>query len=36
MFRLGKIRLLPSTFSGGKEIKEIFNLLRKGRSKKIN
>lgn len=24
MFRLGKIKLFPSTFSGGKEIKEIF------------
>jgi len=30
MFRLGKIKLLPSTFSGGKEIKEIFNLFEKG------
>ena len=26
MFRLGKIKLLPSTFRGGKEIKEIFNV----------
>ena len=24
MFRLGKIKLFPSTFSGGKEVKEIF------------
>ena len=30
MFRLGKIKLLPSTFSGGKEIREIFNLFEKG------
>jgi heterodisulfide reductase subunit C len=30
MFRLGKIKLLPSTFSGGKEIKEIFNVFEKG------
>ena len=29
MFRLGKINLLPSAFSGGKEIKEIFNRLQK-------
>jgi heterodisulfide reductase subunit C len=31
MFRLGKINLLPSTFSGGKEIKEIFNVFEKER-----
>ena len=30
MFRLGKIKLLPSTFSGGKEIKEIFHTVEKG------
>jgi heterodisulfide reductase subunit C len=30
MFRLGKINLFPSTFTGGKEIKEIFNRLEKG------
>ena len=30
MFRLGKIKLLPSTFSGSKEIKEIFNIFEKG------
>ena len=30
MFRLGKIKLLPSAFSGGKEIKEIFNAYEKG------
>ena len=29
MFRLGKIKLLPSTFSGGKEVKEMFNSLRR-------
>ncbi len=29
MFRLGKIKLLPSTFSGGKELKEIFNAFEK-------
>jgi heterodisulfide reductase subunit C len=29
MFRLGKIKLLPSSFSGGKEIKEIFNAFEK-------
>jgi heterodisulfide reductase subunit C2 len=31
MFRLGKIKLLPSTVRGGKEIKEIFNVFEKGR-----
>jgi heterodisulfide reductase subunit C2 len=31
MFRLGKINLLPSSFSGGKEIKEIFHGYEKGR-----
>jgi heterodisulfide reductase subunit C2 len=31
MFRLGKIKLLPSTFSGGKEIKEVFNSFEKGK-----
>ena len=30
MFRLGKIKLLPSSFGGGKEIREIFNALEKG------
>lgn len=30
MFRLGKIRLFPSSFRGGKEIKEIFNVFDKG------
>jgi len=30
MFRLGKIKLLPSTFRGGREIKEIFNVFEKG------
>jgi len=30
MFRLGKIKLLPSTFTGGKEIREIFNRFEKG------
>jgi heterodisulfide reductase subunit C len=30
MFRLGKIKLFPSTFTGGKEIKEIFNRFEKG------
>ena len=29
MFRLGKIKLLPSTFRGGREIKEIFNAFEK-------
>lgn len=29
MFRLGKIKLLPSTFRGGKEVKEMFNSLQK-------
>jgi len=29
MFRLGKINLFPSTFSGGKEIKEIFSVAAK-------
>jgi heterodisulfide reductase subunit C len=34
MFRLGKIKLLPSTFRGGKEIKEIFHhALEKGERK---
>ncbi len=31
MFRLGKIKLLPSNFRGGREIKEIFNVFEKGR-----
>jgi len=30
MFRLGKIKLLPSSFGAGKEIREIFNALEKG------
>ncbi len=30
MFRLGKIKLFPSTFRGGREIKEIFNVFEKG------
>ena len=30
MFRLGKIRLLPSTLGGGKEIKEIFSAFERG------
>ena len=30
MFRLGKIKLFPSTLRGGKEIKEIFNVFEKG------
>ena len=30
MFRLGKIKLLPSSFSGGREIKEIFHAFEKG------
>ena len=29
MFRLGKIKLFPSTLRGGKEIKEIFNVFEK-------
>jgi len=33
MFRLGKIRLLPSTLSGGKEIKELFNSFEKGKNR---
>src|SRR5512147_52127 len=31
MFRLGKIKLFPSSFRGGREIKEIFNVVEKGR-----
>jgi heterodisulfide reductase subunit C len=30
MYRKGKIKLLPSKFGGGKEIKEIFNSFEKG------
>ena len=30
MFRLGKIKLLPQTFGGGKEIKEIFHDFERG------
>ena len=30
MSRLGKIKLLPSSFSGGREIKEIFHAFEKG------
>ncbi len=30
MFRRGKIKLLPSTFSGGKEIRSIFDAVEKG------
>ena len=30
MFRRGKIKLLPAKFSGGKEIREIFNTFAKG------
>jgi hypothetical protein len=30
MFRKGKIKLLPSRFAGGKEIKEIFDEFEKG------
>ncbi|HYA91238.1 MAG TPA: 4Fe-4S dicluster domain-containing protein [Thermodesulfobacteriota bacterium] len=30
MYRKGKIKLLPSKFGGGKEIKEIFNAFEKG------
>ena len=30
MFRRGKIKLLPSTFSGGKEIRGMFNTMEKG------
>jgi heterodisulfide reductase subunit C len=30
MFRVGKIKLFPSTLRGGKEIKEIFNAFEKG------
>jgi heterodisulfide reductase subunit C len=30
MFRLGKIKLLPSSFGGGKEVKDIFDALEKG------
>ncbi len=33
MFRRGKIKLLPSTFSGGKEIRGMFNALEKGEKK---
>jgi hypothetical protein len=33
MFRLGKIKILPSAFRGGKEIKEIFNAYEKGRKR---
>ena len=31
MFRLGKIKLFPSSSRGGREIKEIFNVVGKGR-----
>jgi hypothetical protein len=31
MYRKGKIKLLPSKFGGGKEIKEIFNSFEKGK-----
>ncbi len=34
MFRLGKIKVLPSTFRGGREIKEIFNVFEKGEKQK--
>lgn len=30
MFKKGKIKIFPSKFSGGKDIKEIFNSLEKG------
>ena len=30
MFRLGKIKILPATLTGGKEIKEIFHRFEKG------
>jgi len=30
MYRKGKIKLFPSKFGGGKEIKEIFNAFEKG------
>jgi heterodisulfide reductase subunit C len=30
MFRRGKIKILPQSFSGGREIKEIFNSFEKG------
>jgi hypothetical protein len=30
MYRKGKIKLFPSKFSGGKEMKEIFNTFEKG------
>ena len=30
MFRLGKIKVLPSTFRGGREVKEIFRVFEKG------
>jgi heterodisulfide reductase subunit C len=31
MYRKGKIKLLPSKFGGGREIKEIFNAFEKGK-----
>ncbi|MDZ4165415.1 MAG: 4Fe-4S dicluster domain-containing protein [Smithellaceae bacterium] len=33
MFRRGKIKLLPATFSGGREIKDIFKTFEKGEKK---
>jgi hypothetical protein len=33
MFRRGKIKLVPQSFSGGKDIKEIFNVYEKGAGK---
>ena len=33
MFRRGKIKVLPQSFTGGKEIKEIFNTYEKGAAK---
>jgi hypothetical protein len=30
MYRKGKIKLFPSKFGGGKEIKEIFSAFEKG------
>jgi len=33
MYRKGKIKLLPSKFGGGKEIKEIFNAFERFQKK---
>jgi hypothetical protein len=33
MFRRGKIKVLPQGFSGGKEVREIFNAYERGATK---